>query len=87
MTRSEADEIIALLRQGKRLLISDESEELSSLLSIAQRADGLFDFNKSVSLLYDVVAPAQYSDKVISEDELRQFLEEYDYQATLSQFR
>jgi hypothetical protein len=83
----EANHIIELLKEGGKLLLSDDGDEYYSLLSIEQRPDGLFDYHRYDGLLYDVVAPTQYTDRAIDQTEVFDLLRHHDYQEILNNVR
>jgi hypothetical protein len=87
MQPAEAHHIIEQLKQGQRLLISDDGEESFRLLSISFRKDRTFNHNLQEGLLYDVVAPTRYTDRVVGEAELIELLCDCDYQQTLQNLR
>ena len=87
MEITEANNIIQHLQRGQRLLIGEDGEESYWLLSIDYGSDGRFNVKLYEGLLYDVVAPTKYTDKILSEIEAREFLCNYGYQQALAGLR
>jgi hypothetical protein len=87
MHSEQAQELVKQVRQGKRLLLSEESEDYSWLYAVTARADDRFDLHQMASHRWDVVGPVQHTDRVLEERELIELLLHFDYEAALASLR